>query len=69
MAAGDVASQDDRHDSKVAALVFLRYEKLLAKNDEYDFDDLLIAPLKLLSKEKEVHNKDENLWLLICVDE
>ena len=69
ISASDIAEQNDRHDSEVVALVFLRYEKLLAKNDAYDFDDLLIAPLRLLSKHEEVRIKYQNKWRFVCVDE
>lgn len=69
MSASDVAEQNDRHDSEVVVLVFSRYEKLLAKNDAYDFDDLLIAPLKLLTKHEEVRKIYQNRWRFICVDE
>jgi DNA helicase II / ATP-dependent DNA helicase PcrA len=67
--AKDIAEKNERHDSEVVAKVFSRYEKLLEKNDAYDFDDLLIAPLRLLNKEEGVRKIYQNRWRFLCVDE
>ncbi len=56
-------------DEEVTAMVWAGYEKKLAENDAYDFDDLLIAPIKLLAGNKEVRRSYQKLWRFISVDE
>ncbi|MDD3419238.1 MAG: 3'-5' exonuclease [Candidatus Gastranaerophilales bacterium] len=55
--------------SEKIALVFDRYEKLLAENNGIDFDDLLLLTVKLLATSPDVLNKYNNRFRHILVDE
>jgi DNA helicase-2/ATP-dependent DNA helicase PcrA len=54
---------------RTAADVWLDYEKRLAKEGAYDFDDLLLKTLGLLRKETGVREKYQDLWHYIHIDE
>lgn len=56
----DVETSARRPADEVLARVYLRYEALLAKHDAFDFDDLLIEPLKLLEREAAVRVAYQN---------
>lgn len=58
-----------RPADEVLARVYQRYELLLAKHDAFDFDDLLMEPLKLLEREAAVRATYQNRWRFISVDE
>lgn len=55
--------------SEKIALVFDRYEKLLAENNGIDFDDLLLLTVKLLATSPDVLSKYNNRFRHILVDE
>lgn len=55
--------------SEKIALVFDRYEKLLAENNGIDFDDLLLLTVKLLESSPDVLAKYYNRFRHIMVDE
>ncbi len=61
------AVQTERDD--IIAKAYKRYEELLASHDAYDFDDLLIAPLRLLQNEASIRTKYQNQWKYVSVDE
>ena len=66
--AADVMSSGHR-DSEMVAAIFSRYEKLLARNDAYDFDDLIIRPLDLLEAHPNVKHTYQQKWRYLSVDE
>ena len=45
------------------------YEKIKKKEGSFDFDDLLLVPLKLLQENDEVLSYYQNVWKYILVDE
>lgn len=65
----DVEIVARRPADEVLARVYPRYEALLAKHDAFDFDDLLLEPLKLLEREVTVRVTYQNRWRFISVDE
>lgn len=65
----DFATRARDYRSEKIALVFDRYEKLLAENNGIDFDDLLLLTVKLLSSSPEVLNKYFSRFRHILVDE
>lgn len=65
----DIASVAHSPSDEVLAKVYARYEALLAKNDSYDFDDLLTKPLELLDQNEEIRKQYQNKWKYLSVDE
>lgn len=63
-----VASADNPND-EVLGRIYTRYERLLAKNDAYDFDDLLLVTTKMLQQHELVRNRYQNRWRFLSVDE
>ena len=55
-------------DEKVA-LVYSEYQKTLALSNAMDFDDLLVKPIELFEKKKEVLEKYQHRFKFILVDE
>ena len=49
--------------------VYKKYEEKLKKTNSVDFDDLLLLPIKLFKKEKELLNYYQNRFQYILVDE
>ncbi|HLD25771.1 MAG TPA: UvrD-helicase domain-containing protein [Candidatus Andersenbacteria bacterium] len=64
----EVGAMAQQH-AEVVAAVYQAYEKLLATNDAYDFDDLLIQPLRLLQSNAAVRAHYQQRWRYISVDE
>lgn len=64
----DIAQQSYGND-EILATVYARYEKLLAKNDAYDFDDLILKPIELLEKNIGARQKYHQRWRWLSVDE
>ena len=54
---------------EAAARVYPLYEQLLAEHDSYDFDDLIIKPLQLLSAHDSVRARYQQRWQFLSVDE
>lgn len=54
---------------KVTAVVYDEYLKLLKTNNSVDFDDLLIKPVELFKKNKEILDKYQEHYKYILVDE
>ena len=54
---------------KVTSVVYNDYIKLLHTNNSVDFDDLLIKPVELFKKNKEILDKYEEHYKYILVDE
>ncbi|MCX6122043.1 MAG: UvrD-helicase domain-containing protein [Ignavibacteriales bacterium] len=52
-----------------AALVYLEYQKTLERSNAMDFDDLLVKPIELFEKKKEVLEKYQYRFKFILVDE
>jgi DNA helicase-2/ATP-dependent DNA helicase PcrA len=65
----DIAATANNPAEQVLAQVYEAYQKLLAKNDSYDFDDLLIVPIELLQQQPDVRQRYQNKWRFISVDE
>jgi DNA helicase-2/ATP-dependent DNA helicase PcrA len=59
---------DDLFSQKVSA-VYAEYQKALAQNNAMDFDDLLIKPIELFEKNKDVLEKYQHRFKFILVDE
>lgn len=64
----DIAADTSRPNTDILASIFASYEKLLARNDAYDFDDLLIVPLQLLQR-PDVLKEYQQRWRWLSVDE
>jgi DNA helicase II / ATP-dependent DNA helicase PcrA len=58
----------DLFDEK-AALVYSEYQKTLERSNAMDFDDLLIKPIELFEKKKDVLEKYQHRFKFILVDE
>ena len=58
-----------REDDKVIARVYEKYIKLLKENNSVDFDDLLLMPVELFKKNKEVLEHYQDRFRYILVDE
>ena len=58
-----------REDDKVIARVYEKYIKLLKENNSVDFDDLLLMPVELLKKNKDILDKYQERFKYILVDE
>ncbi len=54
---------------KVIGFVYEKYLKILKENNSVDFDDLLLKPVELLKKDKEVLEKYQERFKYILVDE
>ena len=58
----------NEHD-KVIGLVFEKYLKLLKENNSVDFDDLLLKPVEIFKKRKDILEKYQERFRYILVDE
>jgi DNA helicase-2/ATP-dependent DNA helicase PcrA len=58
----------DLFDEKVA-LVYTEYQKALQRSNAMDFDDLLVKPIELFEKKKNLLEKYQNRFKFILVDE
>ena len=54
---------------KVVYEVYKKYEESLFKNNSLDFDDLLILPIKLFSKKKDILDRYQEKFKYILIDE
>ena len=54
---------------KVVLEVYKKYKKTLKKNNAVDFDDLLILPLELFHKNKDILEKYQDKFKYILIDE
>ena len=54
---------------KVVEEVYIKYEEKLRLGNSFDFDDLLIAPIKIFSENNEVLEKYQNTFKYILIDE
>jgi DNA helicase-2/ATP-dependent DNA helicase PcrA len=52
-----------------AALVYAEYQKTLERSNAMDFDDLLIKPIELFEKKKDILEKYQHRFKFILVDE
>ncbi len=55
--------------SKIIATVWGHYDELLKRGRSLDFDDLLVRPVNLLTKDQKILENLQNEWLYIHVDE
>jgi DNA helicase-2/ATP-dependent DNA helicase PcrA len=55
--------------ARIAAEVWLRYEKTLAAEKALDFDDLIALPLRLLEEHADIRVLAQNRWQYIHIDE
>ena len=58
-----------REDDKVIARVYEKYLNLLKENNSVDFDDLLLKPVELFKKNKEILGHYQERFKYILVDE
>ncbi len=58
-----------REDDKVISFVYEKYLKLLKENNSVDFDDLLLKPVELFKKNKDILEKYQERFRYILVDE
>ncbi len=58
----------DIFDEKVS-LIYIEYDKLLRQSNAMDFDDLLVKPIELFEKKKDVLEKYQYRFKFILVDE
>jgi DNA helicase II / ATP-dependent DNA helicase PcrA len=65
----DIANASASPADEVLSRVFTRYEALLAKQDAYDFDDLLRVPTDILSRYDNVRTAYQQRWRFLSVDE
>ncbi len=49
--------------------IYERYQKILRKNEAFDFDDLLVEPVKLFQSQPEILKRYQHRWDYILVDE
>lgn len=61
--------QSETHLSSIIGSIWSRYEEILAKENAYDFDDLLLETVYLLETNHEVAEKYTKLWKYIHIDE
>ena len=54
---------------KVIKEVYEKYNKKLKSNNSVDFDDLLLLPIELFKKHKDILEKYQNLYQYILIDE
>lgn len=54
---------------EIVARLYAAYEKLLAQNDAYDFDDLLGATITLLQQQEKIRSRYQQRWRYLSVDE
>jgi len=54
---------------KIVSRVWEEYEKELKNTNALDFDDLLLAPLRLFKKDKDILEHYQNKWKYIHIDE
>jgi len=65
----DIEARAGSLADEILARVWREYEKKIKQNDAYDFDDLLIYPVRLLQQVEEVRRFYSNLWRWLSVDE
>jgi len=65
----DMLEAVHRPDEEAAAMTYARYEKILAQQDAYDFDDLLITPIALMEKYPQTREYYQRRWKYLSVDE
>lgn len=58
-----------REEDKVISLVYEKYIKLLKENNSVDFDDLLLKPVELFKRRKDILEKYQERFKYILVDE
>ncbi|MBR2139095.1 MAG: UvrD-helicase domain-containing protein [Bacilli bacterium] len=58
-----------REEDQVIGLVYEKYLKLLKENNSVDFDDLLLKPVELFKKRKDILEKYQYRFQYILVDE
>ncbi len=69
LAPPDVWPAADSGADQILARTFARYEELLGKNDAYDFDDLIVQPVKILQANSTLRRAYQQRWQFISVDE
>lgn len=61
--------QSESHLSSIIGSIWNRYEQILASENAFDFDDLLLETVYLLETNREIAEKYTNLWKYIHIDE
>jgi len=67
---GDYQDGEERgYFKNIVGQVWPEYEKILARDNALDFDDLLLKTVNLLKNEPSVSNYYQNVWQYIHIDE
>lgn len=61
--------EEQGYFAKVVDQVWPEYEKILARDNALDFDDLLVKTMNLLSSNSEVREFYQNIWQYVHIDE
>lgn len=65
----DLAAEADSPLTEAAARAYPIYEQLLAQADCYDFDDLIISALRVVSDNPDVRRHYQQRWRYLSIDE
>lgn len=57
------------YNGEQIAEIYKEYQKQLAQNDAFDFDDLLLSVVKIFEKVPEVLEKYQKIWKYVLIDE
>src|SRR3989338_5073864 len=63
------ANEEGGYFKNVVSQVWPEYEKILTRDNELDFDDLLLKTMNLLSSNQAVREFYQNIWKYIHIDE
>jgi len=66
---GEISKFFNTPPERIAEAVYYEYKRLLKKNNSVDFDDLLVLPVELFMKNKEVLDRYQEKYKYILVDE
>ncbi len=56
-------------ETKLAALVYYKYQDKLLTNNSLDFDDLLVKPIELFRKNPDILKKYQDRFMYVLIDE
>ncbi len=62
-------NQTKSHFGKLVSSIWLEYERILSEEKGLDFDDLILRPAILLSKNDNIREKYQKIWKYIHIDE
>ena len=65
----DAVRRAELREYKLTALIYVEYQKIIIKDNLVDFDDLLLLPYQILSKNRELREETSRRYRYIMVDE